>query len=276
MKKLILTIAFVITSVVSHSQGLEKIIVEKYYVSGAKDTTGYFGHNLVPGSITYRIYVDMLPWYKFQAAFGLPGHELRIETTTRFYNNEDKGGVVANVIPERNLGNNTVMLDSWISAGAAAENYFGILKQDDDTAGTIVNKNGVLQNTDRSAGIPVKIKDGMIPGDPCKVTSFGIDSLVDIFNNKTTGSVFSTTNGSWAALYGASGPTDDNRVLIAQMTTNGAFSFKLNIQIISPEGNVERYVAENPSGAELSAPGLIYPANGNGGSAKGRTGKLTK
>ena len=62
--------------------GLEDIIVEKYYISNAADSIGSIG-NLPSGSVTYRIFVDMLPGYKFQAAYGVAGHELRLETTTR-------------------------------------------------------------------------------------------------------------------------------------------------------------------------------------------------
>jgi hypothetical protein len=267
MKRIKLVLYFFITCISGYSQGLEDIIVEKYYISDGKDTTVLFGKSLPVGSVTYRIYVDMLPGYKFQAVFGLPDHELRIETSTLFFNNEDKGGVVPNMIPERNLGKNTVMLDSWISAGAAAENNFGLLKTEDDTTGTIKNKHGILQGENKKAGIPIKLVDGLMPGDPSKVTGFGIDSIVKVFDNTTNGSLFLTTNGSWAAMQGATGPTPANRVLVAQLTTDGKLSFKLNIQIGTPGGAVEQYVAENPSGSEIQFPGLTYPPVKGKGSA---------
>jgi hypothetical protein len=71
--------------------------------------------------------------------------------------------------------------------------------------------------------------------------------------------VFSVDNGSWASLNGSMGSDSlSNKVLIAQITTNGVFSFKLNLQIRSANNVVENYVAENPVGNEVQHPALIY------------------
>ncbi len=72
---------------------------------------------------------------------------------------------------------------------------------------------------------------------------------------------FKTSNGSWACLGGAEGPTASNRVLIAQMTTDGIFSFELNIQIGTPGGGVEQYVAKNPIGDQKLFKDLIYSSS---------------
>jgi hypothetical protein len=113
-------------------------------------------------------------------------------------------------------------------------------------------------NANPDAGIPLFKQDGLIAGTPPKVTGFGLDSITKIFNNQTIDSVFSTRNGSWACLTGFKGPTEENRVLIAQMTTAGVFSFELNIQIGKPEGGVEQYVAKDPVKDEILFPGLIF------------------
>jgi len=264
MKRLICGIGFVLSGFITLAQhGLENIIVEKYYVSSAKDTAlSSLGGKLPIGSTTYRIYVDMLPGYKFQAAFGIPGHELRLATTTKFFNNEDKGATIPNIIPDHNLPNNSVMLDSWISTGAASESNFGILKSEDDGMGTTVNSNGLLQNDNPIAGIALKNQDGfIINGDVPKVTAFAIDSALKVFgnNNGNSNAVFSTSNGSWACMNGSQGPTADNKVLIAQVTTDGIFSFELNIQIRKDGGAVEQYVAKNPKGKEIQLATLTYP-----------------
>lgn len=264
MKKLILVISFITISIFAKAQhGLENIIVEKYYISTANDTiNSAIGGKLPIGSVTYRVYVDMLPGYKFQAAFGIRGHELRFATTTSFFNNEDKGGTIPNVIPDRNLPNNTVMLDSWISTGAASESYLGILKSNDNGIETIVNANGILQNDNALAGVALKNQDGLIMGEVPKVTAFAIDSIIRIFGNtniEKQPAIFSTSNGSWACMNGSSGIKPDNKVLIAQMTTDGIFSFELNIQIGKQGGVVEQYVANNPKGKEIQLATLSYP-----------------
>lgn len=40
---------------------LQKVIVEKYYISDANDATDTLGGGLSAGSTTYRIYVDLVP-----------------------------------------------------------------------------------------------------------------------------------------------------------------------------------------------------------------------
>ncbi len=265
MKKIILGICLIFLSFLTRAQaknGLEGIIVEKYYISTAKDTVNSaIGGKLPIGSTTYRIYVDLLPGYKFQAAFGIPGHELRIATTTSFFNNEDQGATIPNVIPDHNLGDNTVMLDSWISVGAASESNLGILKTEDDGQGTIKNVNGILRNDNPMMGISLEKQDGLIGGVAERVTAFGIDSIIKIFGNSNDNYAFEfkTSNGSWAAMNGSVGPTSENKILIAQLTTNGKLSFKLNIQIGTPSGGVEQYVAENPQGDQIKFSALTFP-----------------
>lgn len=250
-------------SLTSFAQGLEGIIVEKYYVSDENDTSVNDDGGVLPvGSKTYRVYVDMLPNYIFQAAYGETGHELRIATTTRFFNNEDRGETFPD-FGENRLEDNTVMLDSWLSVGGACDDCIGVLKMMDDGENTIVNADGVLINADTCAGIPLTQQDGYIPGAPETVTTIGISSDIEIFNSSNDSpipTVFSTENGAWSSLTGSMGPDSmENIVLIGQFTTDGTFSFELNIQIRNEETIVvENYVARNPVGDEIFEPTLIF------------------
>ncbi len=264
MKKKLLGSVLILLSVLANGQGLENIIVEKYYVSDLNDASVNSTGGVLPvGSVTYRIFVDLLPGYKFQAAYGVPDHEMRIETTTLFFNNEDRGATNP-TYTKAQAKNNTVMLDSWLSVGAACSGNFGVLKQDDDGVATVVNAESpqVLQNADSSAGIPISVQDGMVAGTPEPVTIVGINTEITVFDNQndgTNGPVFSSWNGSWASLNGSVGPdTTTNKILIAQITTDGVFTFELNIQIGTPSGGVENYVARNPVANEILFPGLIY------------------
>jgi hypothetical protein len=49
-----------------------------------------------------------------------------------------------------------------------------------------------------------------------------------------------------------------NKIIIAQLTTNGDLYFELNVQLGSPDGKIQRYVAKNPSEKELTHKDLIY------------------
>ena len=276
MKKLIITgTALFLLSALAKAQtpvGLDSVIVEKYYVSTLNDkAVDATGGALPVNSITYRIYVDMKPGYKFQAAYGVDvaptgtvstgDHELRIETSTTFFNNMDRGATTPS-FSKANAQNNTVMLDSWLSSGAACTNNFGVLKTEDNGVANAVNADGVLQNTDPFMGIPLTTQDGFLSGAPEAVTFVGLQSPgnISLFDDgSANGPLLSTYNASWASLNGSSGPTATNRVLIGQITTDGTFCFKLNLQLGTPTVGVsENWVASNPVGNEATHASLNY------------------
>ncbi|HNR19546.1 MAG TPA: hypothetical protein PKN75_07750 [Bacteroidia bacterium] len=91
MRRILPAIALLFSAYPTVAQnGLENLIVEKYYISEPNDTNANIDGGVLPlGSVTYRLYADMLPGYRFQAVYGVPGHEMRIET----FNNEDRGTI---------------------------------------------------------------------------------------------------------------------------------------------------------------------------------------
>jgi hypothetical protein len=266
MKTKKLTIGFVLALLGSfaHAQsGLDSIIVEKYYVADSADSyeSTNAGAGALPiGSVTYRIYADLAPGYNFQALYGVnsPLHELKLITTTTFFNNEDRGTTNANGIPSAQLKNNTNALDSWFSVGAAATGQLGVLKSEDNGAANLISANTVLKNNSSAIGIPLTTQDGMMAGTTVSVTFVGLSIQLNVFDaTSLAGSLFSTTNGSIAALGGVTGPTSSNRVLVGQFTTDGDFCYELNLQIGTPTGGFENYVAKNPSSSEFSVPSLM-------------------
>jgi hypothetical protein len=269
MKNIKITLLFSLVLLASNflraQQGLEGLVIEKYYQANAADVANAAANGASPAlttnTIVYRVYVDMLPGYKFQAAYGVPGHEMRIATTTLFFNNEDRGAITP-TYTKNQAKDNTVMLDTWVSVGGACTGNVGVLKTADDGVATNVNNDGVLQNAHPAAGIPLTEQDGLLAGTFISPTILGAEdqfAMFDAQNDGTNGPVFSTSDASWASLGGSLGPNPEtNQVLIAQITTDGVLSFELNIQIGTPEGGVERYVAANPIDNEILFPGLTY------------------
>ena len=262
MKKLALGLGLMISGLAVNAQnGLESVIVEKYYVSNATDAAGSVG-TLPTGSVTYRFFVDMLPGYKFQAAYGSPvgSHVLTFSTTTTFFNNEDRGAVTPTWTKTQARGN-SVMLDSYISAGAGCAGNFGILKSEDDGVANVVNNSvpPMLQNADASAGIPLTTQDGYFLGSPSSVTTVGqtdAQAALSLDATSQAGGSFVLTDGAWSSLAGAQGPNSNNRILIAQLTTDGVLTYALNIQIGTPTGGVQRYVHTGATGSEIDIPSL--------------------
>jgi hypothetical protein len=250
---------------VTAQDGLEGIIVEKFYVSTKADNAGKLHSGDLPkGSVTYRIYVDLKPGYRFQAAFGSPNHPLIIESSEKFFNHIEAGCTQANIVPERTYNKNIALLDSWLSVGACVEGHLGILKEYDDTLRDefIVFEKGYFRNKKKI--IPVYEKDGMKRSDFVPFpTFFNTDSLAYVLGSATLSNKLKLDNAGWAFLgrgtVGADSLTT-NCVLIAQLTTKGSLKFELNLQIASPYGGSEKYVAKNPISeeSELTHPDLIY------------------
>ncbi|MFM8432185.1 MAG: hypothetical protein ACKOA1_05260, partial [Bacteroidota bacterium] len=127
---------------VQAQNGLQNVIIEKYYVSNAADSSSAAG-TLPVGSVTYRIYVDMLPGYNFQALYGVSNHPLRLQSSTSFFNDENYGSTSPNGISTTNIRKFTAMIDSWFSVGAGCNGKIGVRKTA-DTDGTLGNANGIL------------------------------------------------------------------------------------------------------------------------------------
>lgn len=246
--------------------GLLGIVVERYYVADSADAARSKANNLPLGSTTYRVFVDMKAGYRFQAVFGSEGHPMSISTTTSFYNHPVYGNNIANLIYDASLSGGTCMLDSWISAGAASMVHYGVMKSDDDTSGTIINAQGLLQNNGPDTTRPVSQYDGLKkikPGQLLpKLTTLNMEPLLDALLNSSEipdGFLFKSENASWACMGGSSHEINGkNRVLIGQFTTSGEFSFNINIQLGKPGGGFEQYVSANPDPGQFVSDTLVF------------------
>ncbi|MBN2610810.1 MAG: hypothetical protein JXB00_04560 [Bacteroidales bacterium] len=261
--KILITLVFLVIITLGHAQnGLEEVIVEKYYVSDINDSVGSSG--ILPvGSVTYRIFIDMLPKWGLQAVYGNELNRLFISTSTFFFNHPVYGKIDSRNISQEDVVKNTVMLDSWLSMGAACAGMIGVFKEEDDGIKTFKNIDNLLQNKDTTAlGIPLTIQDGMLPGVSYPPLIIGFDP--GIFDNgNIAGNSVETFDGTWNISAHAMGAdTISNKVLIAQITTNGVFHFEINVAIggyMSKSEKIahELYVHSNPTGNEQTLPGLI-------------------
>ena len=265
MKKSLLFIAVAFSAFVSFSQvGLEGIVVEKFYISDAADSTDAGDNGAVyplhVGSTTYRVYANLLPGYKVFQMFGSSAHTLNVHTTTAFYNDPNYGFKVYQGTSVNNTKKNTTLIDSYFTIGGVAVGLCGVLKTE-DTTGTIGNNQGILANNDPLAGLPITGidgVDGLMPGVPINPNVLGITTELDIFD-QTVGNDFTTNNAAIAALGGVVGITETNHVLLGQFTTDGVFSFRLNLQLGTPvAGESQIFVPDSAAAGEFVDSTLVY------------------
>ncbi len=265
------------------SAQIENLVVESYYVADANDATDTTqGRSLVTGMKTYRIYLDLAAGSKLTQLFGSDIHPIRITSTSDFYNNIDR--------PNSSFGfqmnkawfddNPTIALDSWLTLGLAAIGHLGVNKAADtdgsfseivnNLGGTANIPSGLLRNTDPVAGLPLATSDGYVPNPitPGQWLDVGFKDLAGddstIFGPVNTGSEFLSYNALLQQTDGIESP-ENNRVLIAQLTTLGELSFNLNVVIDEWNGssyNTVTYVANGDSllTGQVVSPFLSYPS----------------
>ena len=254
MKKITLLLGVFMATTFAKAQGLEGIIVEKYYEANAADSANAALNGAVTplevGAITYRVYADLLPGYKFLATYGSDSHQFKIASTKDFYNDPNNGVKAYSATSVNNIKKNTTMIDTYLTVGGVAAGKMGVLKTE-DTDGSVGNTQSILANTlGGDFGLPINgtnAVDGMISGSPLDVSLLlNPGENVDLFD-QVSGKSFVSNNFAVTHLGGIKGPTSSNKILLGQFTTKGDFSFELNIQIKDTVNNIEeRYVANTP------------------------------
>lgn len=265
--KYIFVALFACSFAAAQAQGLDGIVVERYYQANAADVSDATAQGaivpLTTGSVTYRVYVDMAAGYKFSQIFGSPTHTMSVSSTANFYNDPNWGvSIDPGTVTTTNIRKNTGMIDSWFTTGGTAVGKVGVRKID-DTDGSLGNAQSILANNPGACfGSPINGAssfDGMVgavANSYLEPNVLGLGSALDVLD-QTAGNSITITDGAIAALGGVVGATADNLVLIGQFTTTGSLSFALNVQLINiATGVAENYVASSPVGGELTSASL--------------------
>jgi len=285
MKKLIFTL-YAIFIILSAQAQFENIIVEKYYVTDATDATDITGGVIVPGTTTYRIYVDLLPNTILKSVYGSNGHPIVFESTAPFYNHATDGQTYAKEFLKNRYSEGLVALDTWMTLGQttktqAGKTYFGIPKVSDSDGSFIGGSNndggsaliptGLMTNTDAQLGVPLTTSDGMdtMVNIPTNWFTVGLVDIASGQDNTIFGSLQQGTNFYSEEFLlqnsGVSGVDPNaNEILVAQLTTTGELAFELNLEvevITNGTSSTIKYVARDTllGSNEVFSPFLSYP-----------------
>lgn len=254
---------------------IENVLVEKYYISDANDSSDTISGGLTEGSITYRVFLDLDTLCALRAIYGDTNHALVITSTAPFFNHLDRGRTFGHDLNNSALDEGTVALDSWLSLGAASNQKFGVPKDLDPDGSYVGGSNndggseeipgGLLVNDDPDAGIPLTTADGLMPGTgPVTPPSFTVqgNDPANVFADSTLSPTFISYNTRvGCSTPGVNGPTTDNRILLGQFTTAGELAFELNVEVETDDGTIIHYVANDSILlADETASGLlVYP-----------------
>lgn len=282
----IIILFFSILSFNSMFAQLEKVIVEKYYISDDIDSTDTYGGILKSGSTTYRIYVDLKPGSKLMKIYADANHKVEFASTEIFYNHAADGQSFGKDFIRNKYMESTIALDTWLTLGQTTKKqsnktHFGILKNQDvdgsfigginNDGGSQLIASGLLTNNDPMIEFPLTLADGMdtMTYTPDSWLDNGIKDFFSgndstIFGSLVPGNIFSS-NDFYLQNSGVTGVIpDSNQILVAQLTTFGELSFEFNIEVLeSIDGvpTIVKYVANDSilANDEVFNPFLKYP-----------------
>ena len=261
--------------------GVLGVQVERYYITNAADsiwaaTNGASNVTNDPvaptvGTTAYRIYIKLAKGYSLLNVFGEATNPLVLKTSTHFFNTDDGNSTpnyTSAALYKKGLG----AIDSWLTFGAAtSDGHFGILKH--DQTGTVAltsNQTGLLRNNNPAAGPALTQDDGIsaVTGANPSPGNLGITATqLGIFKDGTYYDSLQTlnvTSGSYYVLGGDSGlSVDSNKILIGQFTTDGQFTYNLNLLVKNYHTNASAtYVSTVAGNGEILLPALAGTIGG--------------
>lgn len=231
------------------AQGIDSVFVEIFNVRPSTVAGG-------PDLTTYRIYVDLAEGYELQMVYGDQHHSMRIETTTEFFNSAKRSVKYGDRVDISALSDADAALDSWLTIGAIGRHHMGVPRALDTDGSVLDDPAPAASAFNAHENHPLYPSDGMIE----------VPAAIEIVNFKhepgylgeSRGSLVETSDGAWAVLGGMRGATDMNICLLAQVSTTGTLSFKLNLQIKTPDHGPVKYVAANAREGEVLYEGLAH------------------
>lgn len=239
-KTIVVALFLLSVTTLGYSEGLEAIMVEKYHVYSPMPDSNY---SLVMGTVTYRVYADLQPGYRVQAVYGNAQNELKIWTSSFFFNSQFGGHEAGANLNSQNLNTGLVALDSWITIGNASSSHIGV-PMAIDTNGSVLTCPGL------------EVVDGLLDAKTIELLQFNIN--LKPFMSTVAANEFVTRNGGWAVGGGVAGGTKENLVLLGQFTTDGEFAFWLNLQLGTSNGKAVKYVWGLPEADEIMFEGLHF------------------
>ncbi|MFT4661646.1 MAG: hypothetical protein ACI8XB_001926 [Patiriisocius sp.] len=207
MKKFILSLFIALIATLSYSQvGLDNVIIEEIDAS-----------SVMAGATTYRVFLDLEAGYELQLIKGDENCSLLFGTTTTWYNTLLGGASSNNIIGAIIPSFPEIGFDSYLSHGGATGSDEWAVLYADDTDGTVDGRMVIAGNN-----VPM-------------ITFVGGDITTSTDNNfgtAVTQNAFSETmGGSYGTITSNADIAPNNRLMIGQFTTDGVFTFSINIQI---------------------------------------------
>ncbi|MFN3874738.1 MAG: hypothetical protein ACK4L7_02355 [Flavobacteriales bacterium] len=208
------------------AQGIEDVLVERYHVRPGATADA-------PPLITYRIFLDLAPGHSLVSIFGEKKRNLIFETTTRFVNDTLRSVPWGNLVDPGALRQYPAALDSWLAFGFATNAHKGVPLH--------LDRDGSMLRGCKAYGDALMARDGLARADV--VPEVLCLDLSTSFVDRIDGNFIETEVGAFGVRGTVKGATEENMVLIAQLTTDGELSFAINAAVRAPDGAIVKHLA---------------------------------
>lgn len=270
---LLILMAFLLCFPLLQAQNLiENQIVETYYIANADDVNSPFNDDIVEGTVTYRVYLDLCQGCKVLEVFGSDSNPFIIQSSEVIFNSSFGATFGQNLNSAFLTTFDSSPLDSYLTLGAASGSHWAIPKNADSDgsiwSGRIPPQS--LTNNASEIDIPITESDGLIDsgGETTEPggwqTPLNTTPIVNVFGTSTNSQSFNSSELENPFFLrtsdGVFGQNDENIILLAQITTAGDLEFKLNIIIENAEGELIEVVSTEAAEGQQFSNFLFYPA----------------
>lgn len=214
------------------AQGIEGVLVERYHAAPGNTADA-------SPMVTYRIFLDLSPGHELVSVFGERGRNLFFRTTTRFFNDTVNGAGGGERIDPELLRSYPAAIDSWLAFGFATDRHKAVpLPLDQD--GSLL---APPKKRARGAwyGPELHAADGLAPA--ARVPEVLLLHITTSYLEKLSGQLIETEVGAYGVRGTVKGATEENMVLIAQLTTDGELSYAINAAVKAPDGTITKHLA---------------------------------
>lgn len=175
------------------------------------------------GQKVYRLFAELRAGYRLQAVYGNERSPLMIGADDMVFNQDEDDVKTGDRLRAKDA--HSMMADSWVTIGVCSPGMVAIPGKDS------------IPMTK-----PFATSDILVSG-----------TKLELFSEDSDGNTMVMDNGAWLMLDGMEGVGESGAVCIAQIVTTGLPVYRLNLQLIAPDGSVEQWVHSHSEGVQYQS-----------------------
>lgn len=206
----------------NESLAIEKVVIEEYSIPSLKNLAATDLSPLPDFFTTYKIFIQIKAGYNFQLIYGEKKHGVFIKTSAKFQNNKVYRALTSFNINPRINAENFFSSDTWVTMGSSTKIHLDIYKS--NTTDSDFESINIFENDRHYSSEKLQLNK------PFK-------SDLNYFNDENPDNAIIEDNGNQDIYNKSTNYAEENRILIAQLTTKEKLNFELDVLIGKSSAN---------------------------------------